>query len=93
MKYDNLQDHYTTLNNKSDQFEHELTLLKHLKVVCDLHSVAKLQNKTQHLELDLRNSNNKVSSLTNDGTSRKQECIALLNKVQFVEQKTDTLEI
>jgi len=93
MKYDNLHDHYTTLNNKSDQFERELTLLKHLKVVSDLQSVAKLQNKTQHLELELRKTNNKVSSLTNDGTSRKQDFIALLNKVQFIEQKTDTLAV
>ena len=54
MKYDNLQEHYTSLNNKSDKFEHELTLFKHLKVVSDLQSVAKLQNKTQHLELELR---------------------------------------
>ena len=93
MKYDNLQEHYTSLNNKSNQFEHELTLFKHLKVVSDLQSVAKLQNNTQHLELELRKTNNKVSSLTNDGTSRKQDFIALLNKVQIVEQKTDTLAV
>ena len=59
----------------------------------DLQSVAKLQNKTEHLEQELRNTNNKVSSLTNDGTSRKQDFIALLNTVQFDEQKTDTLAV
>ena len=53
MKYDNLQGKDTTLNNKSDQFD-QLTLLKHLKVVSDLQSVAKLLNKTQHLKLDRR---------------------------------------
>jgi hypothetical protein len=99
-----LQENYTTLNNKSDRFEHELTLLKHLKGVSDLQSVAKLQNKTEHLEQELRssvilllplfrNTNNKVSSLTNDGTSRKQDFIALLNKLQSIEQKTNTLDV
>ena len=93
MKYDNLQENYTTLNNKSDRFEHELTLLKHLKVVSDLQSFAKLQNKTEHLEQELKKTNNKLSSLTNDGTSRKQDFIALLNKLQSIEQKTNTLEV
>ena len=93
IKYDNLQENYTTLNNKSVRFEHELTLLKHLKGVSDLQSVAKLQNKTEHLEQELRNTNNKVSSLTNDGTSRKQDFIALLNTIQSIEQKTNTLEV
>jgi predicted nucleic acid-binding Zn-ribbon protein len=88
-----LQENYATLNNKSDRFEHELTLLKHLKGVSDLQSVAKLQNKTEHLEQELRNTNNKVSSLTNDGTSRKQDFIALLNKLQSIEQKTNTLDV
>ena len=99
-----MQENYTTLNNKSDRFEHELTLLKHLKGVSDLQSVAKLQNKTEHLEQELRssvilllplfrNTNNKVSSLTNDGTSRKQDFIALLNKLQSIEQKTNTLDV
>ena len=88
-----MQENYTTLNNKSDRFEHELILLKHLKGVSDLQSVAKLQNKTEHLEQEPRNTNNKVSSLTNDGTSRKQDFIALLNKIQSIEQKTNTLEL
>ena len=61
--------------------------------VCPIYSVAKLQNKTEHLEQELRNTNNKVSSLTNDGTSRKQDCIALLNKLQSIEQKTNTLDV
>ena len=72
MKYDNLQEYYTTLNNK---FEHELTLLKYLKVVFDVQSVTKLQNKTQHLKLELRNTNNKLSSLTSDVICRKQDFI------------------
>ena len=77
MKYDNLQKNDTTLNNKSDQFEHQPTFLKHLKVVSDLQSVTKLQNKTQHLELEL----------TSDGASRKHDFITLLYKVQYFEQK------
>ena len=93
IKYDNLQENYITLNNKSGQFEHQLTLLKYLKVVSELQSVAKLQNRIQHLKLKLRNTKNKVSSLTNDVTSRKQYFIALLNKVQYTEQKADTLKV
>ena len=36
MKYSNLLEHYTTPTNKPDQFEHEVTLLKYMKVVSDL---------------------------------------------------------
>jgi hypothetical protein len=60
-------------------------IIKHLKDVSHLQSVAKLQNKTEHLEQELRNTNNNASSLTNDGTSRKQDFIALLNKTDVVE--------
>jgi hypothetical protein len=93
-----------SLENYVNDLRQELTLTKqkvrknnqnclNIWKLCPIYSVTKLQNKTQHLELELRKTNIKVSSLTNDGTSRKQDCIALLNKVQFIEQKTGTLTV
>ena len=94
-----------SLENYVNDIRQELTLTKQkvrknnqnflisIWKLCPIYSVAKLQNKTHHSELELRKTNNKLSSLTNDGTSRKQECIALLNKVQLIEQKTGTLAV
>ena len=93
-----------SLENYVNNLRQELTLTKqkvrknnqnclNIWKLCPIYSVAKLQNKTHHLELELRKTNSKSSSLRNDGTSRKQDCIALLNKVQFIEQKIGTLAV
>jgi len=59
---------------------------------CDLN----FRNETSRLEKALQITNNKLSAITNDVNARKQDLIALFQKVQSTEQRlknsTESLE-
>jgi UDP-N-acetylenolpyruvoylglucosamine reductase len=49
----------------------------------------KLRNETNHLSKALQITNNKVNAITNDANARKQDFIALFQKVQSTEQRLE----
>jgi hypothetical protein len=72
----------TVLKDNVVQLERNLTM-EHTKCYLDFH------NETSHLAKALQITNNKLNAITNDTNARKQDFIALFEKVQSTEQRLE----
>ncbi|XP_071171944.1 myosin-J heavy chain-like [Mytilus edulis] len=101
--YSNLQNEYnlvkaelnelkfnvTRTNQYASLLEQELSNVKQLKSVANLQTVVNLTDDAKRLEHELQITNNKMSSIANDVSARKQDFIALYNKAEFTEHSLD----
>jgi hypothetical protein len=81
-KVDGLIQNSTVLKDNVIQLERNFTT-EHTK--CYLN----FRNETSHLAKALQITNNKVNAITNDANARKQDFIALFQKVQSTEQRLE----
>ena len=78
-----LMQNSTVLKDKVAILERNLTIVQNRQYDLDI------RNQTNHLEKALQITNNKVSALTNDANARKQDFIALLQRIQSTEQRLE----
>ena len=71
----------TILKDKAALFERNLTTLQNRQYDLDI------RNETSHLEKALQITDNKLNAVINDKNVRKQDFIALFEKVQSTEQR------
>jgi hypothetical protein len=72
---------HTSLEKNFFQLQQKLASLERLKGVANLGMIIDARNETNRLELELQMTNNKLSVVENDVSARKQDFIALFNKV------------
>ncbi|VDI55949.1 Hypothetical predicted protein [Mytilus galloprovincialis] len=85
-------------NSRTNQYarllEQELSNVKQLKNVANLQTVLNLTDDVKRLEHGQHITNNKISSIDNDVSARKQDFVALFNKAELTERNLDlTLKI
>ncbi|CAG2192380.1 unnamed protein product [Mytilus edulis] len=92
--YSKLQNEYTLVkaelnvlklnNSRTNQYnsrlEQELSAVKQLKSVANLQTILNLTDDAKRLEHELQITNNKISSIANDVSARKQDFIALFQQ-------------
>ena len=66
-----------------------MELKQNLTTIQTMQSELTLRNETSHLEKELQITNNKLNAVTNEVDARKQDCIALSEKVQSTEQRLE----
>lgn len=76
-----LKSDYSLVVNKSDQLESVLQEVKQLKSVSDLQIVLKLQTQANDLSQEIGQTNNRQRAIISDNNARKQDFLALLQKV------------
>lgn len=85
IKYENFQKELNGTNNRSIMLENEMSLLRQLKSVSDLKVIFDLQNKTKHLEQEIQATNSRQQAINSEASARKQDFLALYQKVQISE--------
>ncbi|CAG2192382.1 unnamed protein product [Mytilus edulis] len=80
---------YSQTNQYNSLLEQELSAVKQLKSVANLQTILNLTDDTKRLEHELQIMNNKMSSIANDVSARKQDFIALFNKAELTERSLD----
>ncbi|VDI21818.1 Hypothetical predicted protein [Mytilus galloprovincialis] len=85
IKYENFQKELNRTNNRSIMLENEMSLLRQLKSVSDLKVIFDLQNKTKHLEQEIQATNSRQQAINSEASARKQDFLALYQKVQISE--------
>jgi len=78
-----LMQNNTVLKDKVALLERNLTTLQNRQ--CDLD----IRNQASHLEKALQITDNKFNAIANDANAKKQDFIALLQKVQSTEQRLE----
>ena len=73
----------TVLKDKIELLEQNLTTMENTK------SDLNFRNETNRLEKALQMTNNKLSAVTNDVDARKQDFIALFQRVQSTDQRLE----
>lgn len=83
--YVNLQKELITTNNKYIVLENEVSLLKQLKSVSDLKVVFNMEKKTDHLQQQIKATNRSQHAINSEAIDKKQDFLALYQKVQTSE--------
>ncbi|CAG2254789.1 NOA1 [Mytilus edulis] len=86
-----LKSDYSLVVNKSDQLESELQEVKQLKSVSDLQIVLNLQKQANDLSQEIGQTNNRQRAIISDNNARKQDFLALLQKVITSERQMQTM--
>ncbi|XP_071166187.1 uncharacterized protein [Mytilus edulis] len=85
-----LNSDYSLVVNKSDQLERELQEVKRLKSVSNL-QIVKLQKQANDLSQEIVQTNNRQRAIISDNNARKQDFLALLQKVITSQGQIGTL--
>lgn len=80
-----LQHENVQLRNDTKQLENDMSNLKKLQRVVDLQTMANLQNRTNHLEQEIQGTNSRQTLVISEANARKQDFIALFQKLQTME--------
>ena len=78
-----LMQNNTVLTDKVMELKRNLTTIQNMQ------SELTLRNESSHLEKELQITNNKLNAVTNEVDTRKQDCIALSERVQSTEQRLE----
>lgn len=81
-----------TTENTTGRLQHDMDGLKQLKGVADLQIVFNLENKTNHLEIKVQNTEQSMQTIMSSANARSQDIIGLLNRIKATDNMTLHLE-
>ncbi|XP_071122613.1 putative leucine-rich repeat-containing protein DDB_G0290503 [Mytilus edulis] len=81
-----------TTENTTGCLQHDMDGLKQLKGVADLQTVFNLENKTNHLEIKVQNTEQSMQTIMSSANARSQDIIGLLNRIKATDNMTSHLE-
>ncbi|CAC5364439.1 unnamed protein product [Mytilus coruscus] len=82
----------STSEANTGRLKQDITGLKLVNSVTDLHSVFNLENKTNQLEIKVQNTENTIQTILSSANVRSQDIIGLLNKIKATDNMTLHLE-
>ncbi|VDH89442.1 Hypothetical predicted protein [Mytilus galloprovincialis] len=75
------------IRNDSKRLEIEVSNLNKLQSVSDMRVISNLQNQTNNLEQEIQETNSRQSVISSEANARKQDFIALFQKLQMTESE------
>ncbi|XP_071122918.1 putative leucine-rich repeat-containing protein DDB_G0290503 [Mytilus edulis] len=82
----------STTENTTGRLQHDIDGLKQLKSVTDLQAVSNLENRTNHIEVKVQNTEQSIQTIVSSANARSQDIIGLLNKIKATDNMTLHLE-
>ena len=79
LEHSNLKREVNVVTQRNNQLQIEVDILKQLKTIVSLQSLANVNNFTVHLEKEIQSTNSIVNKVLCDGNARKQDFMALMN--------------
>lgn len=92
LQFAQLESRLSTSEAIAERLKQDMTGLKLVNSVTDLHSVFNLENKTNMLEIKVQNTETSIQTILSSANVRSQDMIGLLNKIRETDNMTLHLE-